>query len=292
MKYGLGLKQPGIDVAEYPSIAQAAEQRGFESVWLPEHLLLPAELPATYPYSDSGHAPISPETPELDPWVALAAVAAATSTVRLGTGVYILPLRHPVATARSVMTLDRVSRGRVTMGIGVGWMAEEFAMLGQSFDDRGARTDECIEVIRLLFSDRVVEHHGAHFDLGPARFEPKPVQGAVPIEVGGTSPPALRRAGRLGDGWIELGSANLDQVVERLAVIQAARQAAGRAGRPFEVTCGLAAEAAADRATVARYQAAGVTRLMVGPPRGDSRLAVEDVIEWINRFADTVIDPD
>lgn len=292
MKFGLGLKQPGIDVAEYPTIAQAAEQRGFESVWLPEHLLLPTTLPATYPYSGSGQAPINPATPELDPWVALAAVAAATSTIRLGTGVFILPLRHPVPTARSVMTLDRVSRGRVTMGIGVGWMAEEFAMVGQSFVDRGSRADECIAVIRHLFTADVVEHHGAHFDLGPAKFEPKPVQHRVPIEVGGTSPAALRRAGRLGDGWIELGSADLDQVVGRLATIEAARRDAGRADEPFEVTCGLAAEQAADPAIEGRYEAAGVTRIMVAPPRRDARYAVEDVIEWVNRFGDTVIDRD
>lgn len=292
MKFGLALKQPGIDVAEYPTIAQAAEQRGFESVWLPEHLLLPAELPATYPYSDSGHAPINPETPELDPWVALAAVAAATTSIRLGTGVFILPLRHPVATARSVMTLDRVSRGRVTMGIGVGWMAEEFAMVGQSFADRGSRADECIEVIRHLFADPVIEHHGAHFDLGPARFEPKPVQAAVPIEVGGTSRAALRRAGRLGDGWIELGSADLGQVVERLAVVTAARREAGRHGQAFEVTCSLGAEATADPSALARYRAAGVTRVMVGPPRRQARLAVEELIEWINDFGDQVIDRD
>ena len=124
------------------------------------------------------------------------------------------------------MTLDRVSRGRAVLGIGVGWMEEEFVVVGQSFPDRGKRADECIELIRRLWSDDVVEHHSRHFDFGPVCFEPKPVQQPVPIEVGGTSPAALRRAGHLGDGWIELGSTDLDEIKRRLTVID------GRAVRP------------------------------------------------------------
>ncbi len=290
MKYGLLLKIAGIDPAEYGSVAQAAEQRGFESVWLPEHLLLPTSLPATYPYSDSGHAPISPATPELDPWVALAAVASATTTLRLGTAVFILPLRHPVVTARAVMTLDRVSRGRVTLGIGVGWLAEEFAMVDQSFDDRGSRADEAVQVVRACFESETVEHHGPHYDLGPARFEPKPVQRPVPIEVGGTSPAALRRAGRLGDGWIELGSSDAGQLAERLAVVNRARAEAGRDHLPFEVSASLGAEAAADPGALDRYQEAGVTRVLTGPPRRDVPYAVEDVVAWIGDFADRALD--
>ena len=162
--------------------------------------------------------------------MALAAVASATSRIRLGTGVFILTLRHPIATARSVMTLDRVSRGRAILGVGVGWLEEEFAVLGQSFADRGDRADESIDVIRRLFAEDVVEHHGRHFDFEAVRFEPKPVQRPVPIEVGGTSGAALRRAGRLGDGWIELGSADLDEISARLAVIEDARRQAGRTG--------------------------------------------------------------
>jgi probable F420-dependent oxidoreductase len=285
VKFAFPLKQRGIDAAEYPALAAAAESHGFESVWLPEHLVLPKALPPTYPYSASGNAPITPQTPEFDPWVALAAVAGATSTIRLATGVFILPLRHPIATARSVMTLDRVSRGRAVLGIGVGWMEEEFVAVGQSFADRGDRTDESIDLIRRLWSEDVVEHHGRHFDFGPVCFEPKPVQQPVPIEVGGTSPAALRRAGRLGDGWIELGSTDLDEITRRLAVIEEARARAGRSG-PFEVTCSVPT---CDRELVDRYEAAGVTRLLTGPPPSTAGHSVADVLGWIGQFAGEVI---
>ena len=139
MQFGLRLKQPGLDPADYPEVAHVAEANGFESVWTPEHLLLRDPLPATYPYNATGRAGLTPATEEFDPWVALAAVASATTRVRLGTSVYILPLRHPVVTARAVMTLDRVSRGRAILGIGVGWLEPEFDDLDQSFADRGRR---------------------------------------------------------------------------------------------------------------------------------------------------------
>jgi probable F420-dependent oxidoreductase len=213
-------------------------------------------------------------------------VASATDRIRLATGVFVLPLRHPIVTARAVLTLDRVSRGRAVLGIGVGWLAEEFAVLGQSFGDRGDRTDESIELIRRLWTEEVVEHHGRHFDFGPVRFEPKPVQRPVPIEVGGTSPAALRRAGRLGDGWIELGSADLDEVRRRLAVVAEARRQAGRQG-PFEVTCSVVAP---DLDAVARYAEAGVTRLLVAPPPAAGVRSPEELMDWLDRFADGVID--
>src|SRR5439155_16166462 len=126
----------GLSPRWYPEVAAAAEANGFESVWMPEHLVLPAEIPPTYLYTESGYPPITSSTPMYDPWVVLASVASRTSTIRLATNVYILPLRDPFVTARAVVTLDRVSGGRVTLGIGVGRLEEEFVAAGQEFHNR------------------------------------------------------------------------------------------------------------------------------------------------------------
>jgi len=296
MKFGLSLF--GLSPRYYPEIAAAAEVNGFESVWIPEHLVLPATMPATYPYTESGLPPIEPSTPMFDPWVVLGAVANATSTIRLATNVYILPLRHPLVTARSVVTLDRVSGGRVTLGIGVGWCAEEFALAGQDFANRGRRTDEIIEILRTAW-DRdhdVIEHHGEHYHLEPFCFQPKPVQKTgIPIEVGGASEAALRRAGRIGDGWIEIAARERDVLVAKTATINKHRAAAGREHLPFEITCGIG-RTASDVRWAAEV---GVTRTTVGPePHGSAladptrphaRLSVQDFVDFTARFADEVI---
>ena len=284
MKYGLQLF--GLGPQHYAKVAAVAEEYGFESVWMPEHLVLPETLPDTYLYTEGGRPPISSATPLYDPWVVLAAVAQATERIRLATDVFILPLRHPVATARSVVTLDRVSRGRVTLGVGVGWLEDEFEVMGEPFGDRGRRTDEIIPLLRRLWSDEVIEHRGEHYDFGPIRFEPKPrQQPSIPIEVGGSSPAALRRAGRLGDGWIEIGAADVDRLKVMIEDVQRARAEAGREGEPFEITAGLGR----DVDGVRRCRELGVTRILAGPPVEDARVAADDVGDWIRRFADDVI---
>jgi probable F420-dependent oxidoreductase len=284
MKYGLQLF--GLGPQHYAQVACVAEENGFESVWMPEHLVLPATLPDTYLYTDGGRPPISSATPLYDPWVVLAAVANATERIRLATNVFILPLRHPISTARSVVTLDRVSRGRVTLGVGVGWLEDEFDAMGESFGDRGRRADEVIPLLRRLWSDEVIEHHGDHYDFGPIRFEPKPRQRpTIPIEVGGSSPAALHRAGRLGDGWIEIGAKDHDTLEGLIARVQRARVEAGRDAEPFEITCGLGRDAGGVR----RCRDLGVTRVVVGPPVKDARVTADDVGDWIRRFADDVI---
>ncbi|MFI0408041.1 LLM class F420-dependent oxidoreductase [Actinomadura sp. 3N508] len=286
-----GLPMYGLSPRHQPEAARLAEENGFESVWVPEHLVLPAEIPPTYLYTPDGRPPIEPRTPMYDPWVVLAAIAASTERIRLATNVYVLPLRHPITTARSVVTLDRVSGGRVTLGIGVGWLEEEFGIVGQSFRDRGSRTDEIIPLLRRLWSEETVTHEGRHYAFGPVAFEPKPVQRrgggrGIPVEVGGTSPPALRRAGRLGDGWIEIGAKDLDDVARMLAVVRAAREEAGRADEPFEVTCSVPA----DVGSVRRAEELGVTRVIASPVRGHTgRITREDVLDGIKRFADEVI---
>ena len=172
MKFGLPLF--GVSPRFYGEIAQAAEANGFESVWMPEHLVFPEKIPPTYLYSESGNPPVNSDTPLFDVWVALAYIAHATSTIRLATNVYILPLRHPIEVARSTVTLDRLSNGRVTLGIGVGWLEDEFVVVGHGFHDRGKRTDAMIPLLRRLWSDQVIEEHNEHFDFAPVKFQPKP----------------------------------------------------------------------------------------------------------------------
>ncbi len=294
MKFGLAMF--GLSPRHYPDVAMAAEASGFESVWMPEHLVLPAEMPPTYLYTESGYPPISPETPMFDTWVVLGAVAQATTTIRLATNVYILPLRHPLITARAVVTLDRISNGRVTLGAGVGWLEEEFEAAGQNFADRGPRTDEIIGLLRSLWSDDTIDHHGRYYDIGPIKFEPKPRQKpTIPIEIGGSTPPALRRAGRLGDGWIEAGAKDEADLERMVGVIQEHRRAAGRDRQPFE----LGTSKAEGLASVRRLESMGFTRITVGPTPsrvmlgdpggGHDALRKEDFEDFVKRYADEVI---
>ncbi|GAA1262018.1 TIGR03619 family F420-dependent LLM class oxidoreductase [Sphaerisporangium rubeum] len=284
MKFGLSLM--GLRPRWHGTVAKHAEDLGFESVWMPEHLILPAELPPTYLYSGDGRAPIDPGTPLYDPWVMLAGVASVTSRIRLGTNVYVLPLRHPLVTARSVVSLDRLSGGRVTLGAGVGWLADEYTAAGQDFHTRGSRMDEIIPLLRTLWTAREpVEHHGRHYRFGPVVFSPRSLQRpCIPIEIGGTSAAALRRAGRLGDGWIELGSENHEELAGRIAVIRTERAATGRAHLPFEITSG----APGDATEIEELAALGVTRVVTSYPAGLAS-SVDDVLDWLDDYFTSVM---
>jgi probable F420-dependent oxidoreductase len=233
-----------------------------------------------------------------DPWVVLATVANATSRIRIATNVYILPLRHPIVTARAVVTLDRVSGGRVTLGIGVGWLEEEFQLVGQDFHNRGKRTDVIMQMLRTMWSrdEDVLEFHNDYYDLAPFRFQPKPVQKpGIPIEVGGSSKAALRRAGTIGDGWIEIGAKSPEVLKTMIDTVQGHRAAAGRSDQPFEITCGLGRTLD----DVRRAQDMGVTRVSLGPaPHGSvlddpskphAMLSVQDFKDFTARHADEVI---
>jgi len=287
VKFGIALF--GVSPRHYAEVAVAAEDNGFESVWIPEHLVFPAEMPPTYPYSEGGSPPVDPSTALYDPWVVLGYLAQATRSIRLGTEVFVLPLRHPIATARSVVTVDRLSGGRVIVGVGVGWLEPEFEVLGQSFHDRGSRTDEIVPLLRRLWTEDAIEHAGAHFRFAPVRFEPKPVQKPCPpIEIGGATPPALRRAGRLGDGWIEIGARDLDDLEDKVKVVAKHRREAVHAGHPFEVT--LTSALARDRDAVRRCRDIGITRIVAAPPPATGRRGSQEAVEWTKRFAGELIE--
>ena len=244
----------------WPEAAEAADRLGFESIWLPEHLVLPMAM-AGSPYAGADHPPVPPTTQLFDPASLLSFVSARTSKVRLGTYVYLLGLRHPFITARSFATLDWLSGGRAVIGAGAGWLRSEWQALGIDPSTRGARLDEAIGVCRRLWTERTVAHDGAYFPFDEVAFEPKPVQQPIPIFIGGESAVALRRAGRLGDGWIGMG-ATPDTAAAAVGVIRSHREEAGRQGAPFEVTVGGACTSEED---VAAWETAGVDRLIVSP---------------------------
>lgn len=284
MKFGVALI--GISPRFYAEIAEAAEATGFESIWIPEHLIFPSDMPPQYPYSDSGLPPVSAQTPLYDPWAVLGYLACATTTLRLATNVFIAPLRHPIMTARSLATVDRLSGGRVTLGAGVGWLSTEFDAVGVPFSERGARMDEIVPLLRRLWSEPQIEHHGRFYDFESVCFEPKPIQsktGGIPIELGGASPRALERAGRLGDGWIEIGAKTLDDLARKLEVVQRARSDAAREHLKFEVTSGTWLCNGANG--VARAASLGVTRIIASPPFGQKALTPDEFRSWAEEFA-------
>ena len=286
MKFGTSLM--GIRTRDYAEVASCFERAGFESVWVPEHLAFPTEMPPTYPYSESGLPMVDVKTPCYDPWVLLSYLACATSTIRLGTNVCILPLRHPLQMARSVVTLDRLSGGRVTIGAGVGWLEDEFAWTGQDFHDRGRRTDDIIRIFRRLWSDEVIEEHSEFYDFGPLHFEPKPLQKAgIPIEIGGSSRPALRRAGMIGDGWLEVGARDFDEFTANLAIVLDARRDAERGDHTFEITVGSAL--APDLESMQRARDLGATRIMASPWQGGAAVSPAEAREWADRYADEIM---
>jgi len=245
-------------------VARRAEELGFESVWVPEHLVLPTRFESRYPYSEDGLPPIAPDTPHLDPLILLTQIAATTSRIRLGTNIFILPLRHPLVTARMAMSLDVVSGGRLSLGIGVGWLEEEFRAAGIDFQTRGARTRECVMALKALWTQAEPEFHGRFFDFGPVKFEPKPIQEPhPPILFGGETETALRRAAALGDGWYGVAH-DPESARQRVGRLRALLAEAGREGEAFEVTVGHGG-GPLDADVLRRYADAGVDRVAVLP---------------------------
>jgi probable F420-dependent oxidoreductase len=204
VKFGLfaALAAPYVTPEGLAGLGQEAEERGIESLWVAEHVVLFDDYQPDYPYSPDGRFPATADSGLLEPLSTLAFLTAHTSTVRLGTGILLLPQRNPVYTAKEVANLDWLSGGRIDLGIGVGWQREEFAAVNVSWPERGRRTDEYLAVMKSLWTEDVSSFHGRFYDLRDARMYPKPVQDPhPPIHVGGESDAALRRAAALGDGW-------------------------------------------------------------------------------------------
>lgn len=212
-------------------VARIAEEVGFHGVVASEHFFHPEKLTSPYPYSEDGKPAFAPDTPWLDPAALLGAIASATESLWLSHAVYVLPLRHPLEVAKSLASLSQLSKGRVALGAGVGWMKEEFDQLGEDFRTRGLRANEMIEVMRKVWTGGPVEHHGRFYDFDPIWMHPTPVE-PIPIWIGGQSEAALRRAARLGDGWIASGC-GVDEIEDWTGRLARLRREAGRLDQPF-----------------------------------------------------------
>jgi probable F420-dependent oxidoreductase len=218
------------------AVAEGAEARGIGTIWVGEHVVLFEEYESRYPYAEDGRIPAPPGSGLLEPLLALTYLAARTSTVRLGTAMLLLPQRNPVYVAKEVATLDWLSGGRVDLGIGVGWLKEEFDALGVPWERRGRRTDEYLEVLRTLWVDNPSAYHGETYDLPACEMYPKPVQAPhPPIHVGGETPAALRRAARLGQGWHTFNRSP-GELATGLAELDVHLEEAGRSRADLRIT--------------------------------------------------------
>jgi probable F420-dependent oxidoreductase len=274
----------GTDPDQMADVARHAEECGFESFYLPEHIAL-------YPGASFGTAPgapaIPPDLPIPDPLDCLSFVAAATSRLVLGTGVLLLPFHHPVALAKRLATIDVLSRGRMRLlTIGVGVLPGEAAAAGVDFTTRGRRADEAIDVLRLLWSgdENGVSFHGEFFSFPAICSYPKPLApGTLPIHIGGSSRAAARRAGLRGDGYFPGGRLTAAQRAEQIELMHQTARAAGRDEKALEITRFGALDL--DQADVGHYAGEGVTRLVVSPPAGTTK----EQREQISAFARRVI---
>ncbi|MEE2703429.1 MAG: LLM class F420-dependent oxidoreductase [Myxococcota bacterium] len=243
-------------------LGRAAEERGFHALWAAEHVVLFDEYASRYPYSNDGRIPVAPDAGFLDPFCALNFLAAATSRIRLGTGICLVPQRNPVYTAKEVTTLDWLSGGRVDFGVGVGWLAEEFEAVEASFARRGARCREYLAVMQTLWRDSVSEFKGEFYTLAGCRQYPKPVQAPhPPIWFGGESEAALRRVADLGQGWygFNLDPESAEARIKRLEVLLRER---GRSLDEIEVAVSPYLKPIEPTA-LARYREAGVDQVVV-----------------------------
>ena len=272
MKVGLMFCSTMFTTAEEcRRLVEVAESNGIESVWAVEHVLTPAKVSTRYPYTDSGALNGLNEATLCDPVVWLSFMAGISTTLRLGTGILILPQRHPAYVAKEWATLDRLSGGRAILGVGIGWLGEEMEAVGVPFDERAPRTDESIAAIRTIWASQPSTFRGRFYQWEDMISNPRPVQQpGVPILVGGHSPAAARRAARLGDGFFWPGSMNSsvhapgDEKVlaELLEAIRAECEVIGRDPREVEVTVGVNNATVED---VDRLRAAGVSRVVVNP---------------------------
>jgi probable F420-dependent oxidoreductase len=266
MRFGLTFANigPYIQPDGAVTLARAAESAGFDSLWTVEHTVVPVGYESEYPYDRSGKMPGGESAPIPDPLIWLTWVAAATTTLKVGTGILIAPQRNPVVLAKETATLAALSGDRLLLGVGAGWLAEEFAALGVPFADRGRRLDDYIGALRALWADSPATHDGPFTSFKDVYCEPRPPAGTVPIHIGGHSPAAARRAGRLGDGFFPGRTG--DELRNLVGIFRQAATDAGRDPDAIELTAPMDASFFADPdATVAAYEELGVSRMVTAP---------------------------
>jgi probable F420-dependent oxidoreductase len=295
--HGLNFGQVAGDIATLLRLATRADELGFDSVWVGDHLIIPWHIASAYPYSPTGTPPFKPEEAALEPLTLLSYLAGCTSRVRLGISVLIVPHRNPLYAAKVLSTLDVLSGGRVICGVGAGWMREEFEALGLNFARRGDETDEWIRIFKVCWRDGDPEYHGRLYSFAKVKFEPKPIQTPhPPIWVGGNSRRAMRRAVELGDVW-HPGWSRPEQLGTQRQALDAIAAKAGRDPatlglsllRPMHILdrapegprrplIGTAEQVAED---IRAYEQVGVSHLVLGFRSTHG----QEMLQQIERFA-------
>ena len=281
----LGLHSLGIgagaDRAVIDAVASAADSCGFATLWAGEHVVMVDRSPSRYPYSDDGVIGVPAQADWLDPMIALGFAAAASSRIGIATGVLLLPEHNPVVVAKQAASLDRLSGGRLTLGVGVGWSREEFAAIGVPFEHRAARTAEYVAAMRTLWRDDVASFDGTFVGFDSIQVNPKPVRDRrIPIVVGGNSDPALRRVAAWGDGWYGFNLAGVDAVRERVGKLERLCAQSGRDRGELRLAVALDDPGVSD---IGRLGELGVDELVLleAPPDQPEAAA-----EWVSALAD------
>lgn len=283
MKLGIIPINVGPDRPEaIVAMATKSEEIGLESVWTFEHVIVPVDYSSKYPYSADGKMGTTPETPFVDPLIALTLVAAHTQKLRLGTGVNILPQVNPLLLAKQAASLDFVSGGRFMLGVGIGWLREEFDAMGVSFERRGARFDEYVQAMRKVWSGEVVEHDGEFVKWTGFKSLPRPAQDPFPVVIGGTKGKAFQRVARHGDGWFA-PSMVVEELKPWIEELGKACEAEGRDVSSVEITCMWLPAMGLD--SIPRFEELGVDRLVVPLPA----LGKGNPLENLDRFGDEVV---
>jgi probable F420-dependent oxidoreductase len=265
MKFGVAFANIGayVDPVEAVRLALAAEAAGFESIWTVDHVVVPGGYRSKYPYDPSGRLPSGEGTVFPDPLIWLAYVAARTSTLRLGTGILIVPQRNPLVLAKELATLDHLSGGRMILGAGIGWLEEEFEALGVPFAGRARRMEECIAAMRALWTEDQASFDGTTTKFTHCFLRPQPPGGTIPVHVGGHTEAAARRAGRIGDGFFPLG-VGPEELPPLIDLIRTGAEEAGRDPEAVEVTMQCTSLTGQEAvAAVTTLREIGVTRVLI-----------------------------
>ncbi len=282
MDFGIMFANTGPFATPEGAIAmgRGAQDAGFESVWTVEHVVVPAGYESEYPYSRSGRMPGDDSTDIPDPLIWLTWVAAHTTTLNLGTGILILPQRNPLVLAKECATLDVLSGGRLRLGVGVGWLEEEFDALGVPFEGRGKRTEEYIGALRALWDDDQATYDGEMVRFTDCISRPQPVAGRVPVIIGGHSDISARRAGQIGDGFFP-GKGDDARLRELITIMREAAEQAGRDPDAIEITAGGGAAFAPDPVqALGELAELGVSRVIVPPLSFDSASIGDKLAEF------------
>ena len=258
---GVGVHPTGDD---YIRVAQHAETLGYHSIWLGDHIVIPEQIVAPYPYTKDGSVGFARNCPWPDPFVLLAAIGVATKTILLGTSVVIVPYRNPLHVAKAVATVDLVSRGRYQFGVGIGWLKEEFDALGEPFSERAARTREYLQVMKALWSGETATFQGKYFSFPTLHSNPLPVQKPhPPIIFGGESTPALKRIADLGNGW-QPGPIPVEVFRERLNKLRTLMTEQGRNMAELSISMiGSVHDLQQDREKITALEELGVKEILL-----------------------------